>query len=233
MKDIPMFTTPFGVASLSLREVPYRKTAYIRIVATETCEALINECVSFCRLCGAERIYAEGHSDLNQYPFYTAVWNMCCSKMQFDTKAEMLYPVLSENVDHWREIYNKRMVDVPLAAYMTEADGKALCKSGEGYFVHRNGALLGIGRVSGDRIRVIASVCKGSGSQVLCTLAGLTDSPTISVEVASENFTAVSFYQKMGFIKTAEIARWYCVYDSGKHWTGDNNFAVNNCYDIK
>ena len=67
----------------------------------------------------------------------------------------------------------------------------------------------------------------------LCTLAGLTDSATISVEVASENLTAVSFYQKMGFIKTAEIARWYCVYDSGKHWTGDNNFAANNCYDIK
>ena len=216
MKDIPMFTTPFGVASLSLREVPYRKTAYIHVVATEACEALINECVTFCRLCGAERIYAEGHSDLDQYPFYTAVWIMCRSNTQFDGIAEMLYPVLPENVDQWRDIYNKRMADIPLAAYMTEAEGRALCKSGEGYFVHRDGALLGIGRVSGDRIHVIASVCKGCGPSVLCTLDGLTDAPTISVEVASENLNAVSFYQKMGFMKTAEIARWYCVSDSEK-----------------
>ena len=31
MKDIPAFTTENGIASLILREIPYREEAYIRI----------------------------------------------------------------------------------------------------------------------------------------------------------------------------------------------------------
>ena len=36
MKDIPMFTTPYGAASLILKEIPYRKEAYIRVLGVET-----------------------------------------------------------------------------------------------------------------------------------------------------------------------------------------------------
>lgn len=216
MKDIPMFTTPYGVASLSLREIPYRKNAYIQVRSTEMCDALIKECISFCRICGAERVYAQGHPGLDVYQFHTAIWTMRCVSEQLMGKTAMLYPVLPENAVHWRRIYNERMADVPLAAYMTEAEEKTLCESGEGYFVHRNGKLLGIGRVSDDRILAIASVCKGYGADILCTLAELLDAPTVSVEVASENKPAVSLYQRMGFLKTAETARWYCVYDLEK-----------------
>ena len=60
MKDIPMFTTPYGVASLSLREVPYQKAAYICILSADQPEMLLEECVSFCRACGAEKVYAKG-----------------------------------------------------------------------------------------------------------------------------------------------------------------------------
>ena len=31
MRDFPFFTTEYGVSSLSLKEVPYRQEAYIRI----------------------------------------------------------------------------------------------------------------------------------------------------------------------------------------------------------
>ena len=35
MKDFPMFTTEYGIASLVLKEIPYKKEAYIMLRATE------------------------------------------------------------------------------------------------------------------------------------------------------------------------------------------------------
>ena len=35
MKDIPFFTTDYGVAGLILKEVPYKKEAYIRILEAQ------------------------------------------------------------------------------------------------------------------------------------------------------------------------------------------------------
>ena len=61
MKDFPMFTTEYGVASLVLREIPYRGEAYITIQDSLEPEKLLEECISFCRICGAEAVYAKGH----------------------------------------------------------------------------------------------------------------------------------------------------------------------------
>ena len=52
MKDIPMFTTEYGAASLILRELPYRGIAYVRLQATEQPEKLLEECIGFCRAFG-------------------------------------------------------------------------------------------------------------------------------------------------------------------------------------
>ena len=58
MKDFPVFTTENGAASLVLKEIPYKKEAYITLRASQAPQALLEECVSFCRACGAEKIYA-------------------------------------------------------------------------------------------------------------------------------------------------------------------------------
>ena len=70
MRDIPVFTTEYGVSSLFLKEIPYKSEAYIRIrdVQPEGFEAHLQECVSFCRMCGAEWIDAAGHEYLKKYP---------------------------------------------------------------------------------------------------------------------------------------------------------------------
>ena len=51
MKDIPVFTTDFGVASLILKEIPYRGEAYIRIQDLQPgtiCQALEKrQCLGF------------------------------------------------------------------------------------------------------------------------------------------------------------------------------------------
>ena len=58
MKDIPVFDTEFGVASLILRDIPYCQRAYIKLQVALEPEKLVQECVQFCRMCGAEQIYA-------------------------------------------------------------------------------------------------------------------------------------------------------------------------------
>ena len=71
MKDIPVFTTDFGVASLILKEIPYRGEAYIRIQDLQPgmIGPMIDECVSFCEMAGAETVYATGSEELEGYPF--------------------------------------------------------------------------------------------------------------------------------------------------------------------
>ena len=60
MKDLQVFTTEHGAASLILKEIPYRKLAFIHIqdVQPGGLEEHLKECVSFCRMAGAERILA-------------------------------------------------------------------------------------------------------------------------------------------------------------------------------
>ena len=70
MRDFPIFTTDYGVSSLILREIPYRQEAYIHIqdVQPDGFADHLKECVSFCRMAGAERIFARGHEMLADYP---------------------------------------------------------------------------------------------------------------------------------------------------------------------
>lgn len=212
MKDIPLFTTEYGIASLSLREIPYQQKAYITLLSVSDPEKLVAECVSFCRMCGAEHVYARADQHLERYPLYTAVWQMQAQKCDLPETDAMLFPVQAETLDHWRRIYNEKILRVPNAAWMTEADGKAMIEEGSGYFVHRDGYLLGIGKVAGDEIQWIAAVQPGAGADVLCALATLIEEDTVLLTVASENKKAVSLYQKLGFVPVRETARWHQIF---------------------
>ena len=43
MKDFPVFPTSHGAASLTLKEIPYRREAYIKIQSTQEPELLLEE----------------------------------------------------------------------------------------------------------------------------------------------------------------------------------------------
>lgn len=211
MKDIPVFATEYGVASLVLKEIPYQQAAYITLQATQEPEKLLEECVGFCRACGAEQIYATGHDILEQWPLYTAMWELRAAIDTIPESDVALFPVQEQTLNRWREIYNEKVRAVPNAAWMTEADGREMLKEGDGYFVHKNGELLGIGRASGDRIDWVASVVPGAGRDVVCALAHALWSDTAVLTVASENHKALKLYESLGFIKVKEISRWFVV----------------------
>ena len=213
MRDIPVFTTTSGVASLTLKEIPYKGVAYIRIQDALAPETLLKECVDFCRMAGAERIFATGHAVLEGYPFYTEIWEMECDKNALPDTEAVLVKVDKTGVEKWRNIYNDKMHDVPLAATMTIAEGQDILKTEDAYFVYRGEMLLGIGKAANGRVEAVASVVAGSGKDVLLALCGTLVSDRITVEVASVNTRAVCLYKRMGFVKTAEISKWYKIED--------------------
>ncbi len=211
MKDFPVFTTEFGVASLVLKEIPYRGEAYITILDTLEPEKLLEECAGFCRICGAEAVYATGHEILRAYPLYTAMWEMRCSWETIPDTDAGLFPVTASTLEQWREIYNNKVKHVPNGAWMTQADGKKMLASGDGYFIHRDGTLLGIGRAAGDTIEWVASLQPGAGRDVVAALNHAVIADGVKLTVASANTKAAALYESLGFVKTRELSRWYRV----------------------
>jgi ribosomal protein S18 acetylase RimI-like enzyme len=211
MKDIPVFTTEYGAASLVLKEIPYLQTAYITLQHSLEPEKLLQECVCFCRMCGAERIYATGDPVLESRRLYTAMWEMRCDQAALADTDAALFPVQEQTLSQWKEIYNQKVRHLPNGAWMSDAAAKAMLAKGDGYFIHRGEELLGIGRASDDTLDWVASVRPGAGRDVVCALAHALWCDTVKLIVASENQKALALYTALGFIRTKEISKWYIV----------------------
>ena len=211
MRDFPIFTTENGVASLALREIPYRGIGYITLQDTQNPKELLAECVDFCKMTGAEKIYATGHPILEQYPLHTAIWQMSVLRENLPQTDSALFPVTEKTIEDWRNIYNEKMHPIANASTMTRADGQKLVEQGGGYFIHRGEELLGIGIARGDTVESVIGIVPGAGRDVMLALCGSLFTETIRLEVASVNIRAIRLYESLGFLKTGEISRWYDV----------------------
>ena len=212
MKDIPIFTTEHGVASLILQEIPMQGCAYVRIQTTWEPEKMLEDCIGFCRMAGAREIYASGHESLEAYPFHTALWEMCCFRNSLAETDAVLWPMQKDTAEAFRAIYNQKICGIPNAAGLSKTEAARIADNGGGYFIHRNKELLGIGIVEDSEIRFVASVRPGSGADIVCALACSIHQDKITLQVASENRRAIALYERLGFLKTREISRWYCVF---------------------
>lgn len=211
MRDFPVFTTEYGVASLVLREIPYRSEAYITIQDSQEPEKLLEECAGFCRACGAEKIFARGHQSLERYPLHTIIYEMRGEANPDETMVENLWPVTRENIGKWRQLLNERMSGVDNAGTLEQKGEQEILQSGGAYFVHRRGELLGAGWILEDELMLIASLQPGAGERVMHTLLSLVPEQQLKLQVVSTNTRAIRLYEKLGFIKTAELRRWYRV----------------------
>ena len=211
MKDFPVFTTDWGVSSLILREIPYREEAYIHIqdVQPEGFEEHLKECVSFCRMAGAERVYATGSQLLQSYPEYMSVYEMRGTAWVDPEKLQNLFPVTDTTVSRWRGLMNERLRPVDNAATLTAFDEKKIVQSGGAYYIHRNGELLGLGWMEDTKLLLVAAVKPGAGETVMHSLMSLVEGADMTIEVASTNDRAIRLYEKLGFMKTREVVKWY------------------------
>lgn len=206
-----MFDTEYGIASLVLKEIPYKGIAYILLREVWDAEKLLKECMSFCRMCGAEIICATGHESLEAYPLHTAVYEMRGEANVDRGELKSLFPVTETTVSRWRSIYNEKMRPIDNAATLTAFDEKRILESGGAYFVHEDGELLGIGWLDDTKLLAVAAVQPGTGRIVMNTLMSLVEGAQLHLEVASTNERAIGLYEKMGMLKTNEISRWYRV----------------------
>ena len=211
MRDIPVFTTEYGVASLALREIPYRQEAYICIQSSCQPEQLLAECVGFCRACGAEKVYARNHEILDKYPLHTSIVKMRGVAHVDESKVENLWPVTEQTISKWRQFMNQRLKDVDNAGTLERQGENEILESGGAYFVHKNGELLGGGWLKEGELLLLAAV-PGAGERVMHTLMSLRPDQPIELDVASTNSRAIRLYERLGFVKTQELRRWYKVF---------------------
>ena len=210
MKDIPMFTTDYGIASLILKEIPYKGVAFVHIrdVQQGFVKEHLDECVGFCRAAGADRVLASHYEILQDYPLESIVYRMALPWTPREPE-EHLWPVTEETVGQWREIYNHGMRHIDNHATLTSYDEKKIIASGGAYFVHSHGKLLGIGWMEDNKLLALVGVEPGMGMRVAQTLFTTVDADQITLEVVSTNLRAIRLYEKMGFVKTGEVNRWY------------------------
>ncbi len=213
MRDFPIFTTEYGVSSLVLREIPYKNEAYIRIldVQEDSFAEHLQECISFCRMAGAELVLAADHEKLESFPLHTVLYEMRGTAWVDQGKEACLFPVTEATVSRWRELYNQKMRVVDCSATQTSREEPLILSSGGAYFVHDAGKLLGIGWVKDGKLLAVAAAEQGAGERVMHTLMSTMEGETMTLEVASTNHRAIRLYEKLGFLKTAEKTRWYRV----------------------
>lgn len=212
MKDFPIFTTEYGVASLILKEIPYRKESYIRIQDSLYPEQLLSDCISFCRACGAEKIYASGHSFLEQFPLHTTILEMRGVLFISEEEIPSMFPVTECTVARWRAIYNEKMKNVDNSSTLEQKDEARILESSGAYFIHENGTPIAIGWLEGNRIAAIAAIQPGAGERACKAMQSLIPQQQITLEVASSNQKAVRLYERLGFLPCAERSRWYRVF---------------------
>ena len=209
MRNIPVFTTEFGVASLVLKEIPYTGVAYVRLQSSLYPEKLLTECVGFCRAAGADVIYATGDASLEAYPLHTKILRMEINRQNLSGTEAVACPVTPGEADRWRKLYNRAMTGVDNASYMDDLDVKQMINQGDGYFVSMKGVEIGIGRADGDQIFVVAALVPGGGRDTVLALADKLSSERIKLEVASTNDRAIRLYERLGFGQTEQLSCWY------------------------
>lgn len=209
MKDMPMFITDYGVASLTLRELPYSKRAYIRVQSSDDVQKLLKECADFCRAVGAEEIYATGESFDIAFPYHTDILEMNCLRSALPETDAVAVLVEDQQLSMFKDIYNEKMQNIPNAAYFSIQDAKDMLNNQCGYIVRQNGNLIGIGIAADDTIQMLAALEPGKGKDVLSALSMRLQSDIVRVEVASANTKAMTLYNRLGFQTSQALARWY------------------------
>lgn len=209
VRDIPIFTTEQGIASLELSQIPGKGCAYVRLrdVREGKLVPFLEECESFCTNAGAERIFASGEGLEAVLPEQAVIWEME-GPIQPASGASLIL-VTEKTVESWRQRYNEAMQPVDHARLLAWTDRSRILESGGAYFVCGEEGPLGLGWAEGQKLLALAAFLPGQGARVLKTLMGLVPGNKLTLEVASTNLRALRLYERFGFQKIKVVDRWY------------------------
>ena len=212
LKDIPVFTTIYGAASLILYQIPFTRTAYIRLQSTQSPEEFLAECVDFCVMAGAESVYATGDVWLERFPVATSIISMSCDDLLYPETDAYAMSVQEKDLTNFKQIYNAAMAKIPNAECISTNKLLQILRAGNCYYVFKDNRKIGIGIAEGDCLESIIAIEPGMGQDVLAALYCVMKKDLIRIEVASANERAVRFFTKNGFKQNGVISNWYKVF---------------------
>lgn len=219
MNNIPVFTSQGGTATLILREIPVSQRAYIllRTVLPGMAENLVAECASFCKMCGAEQIFASwADGDL---PFLSPAYDIYLlhvSKSALpEGKPVQLVPMTPENDAIYQRIYNRCFSHVSHAASYDRGQIARIYREHQRAFLalDEKDRPYGIGELHGDELAAIAVLPnhRGTGTDLAISLLQLCPGEDLKVTVASDNEAAMHLYEKLGFHLSGVDSKWFRV----------------------
>ena len=219
MNNIPVFTAQSGTATLILREIPVSEQAYIllRTVLPGQAENLVAECASFCKMCGAEEIFASWEDgDLPFLPPAYDIYLLHVLKSALpEGKPVQLTPMTPENDAIFQRIYNRCFSHVSHALSYDRGQIARIYREHQKAFLalDEKKKPYGIGELHGDELAAIAVLPKyrGTGTDLAISLLQLCPGEELRVTVASDNDAAMRLYERLGFHLTGVESRWFRV----------------------
>ncbi len=203
MKDIPIFTCPEGIATLILREIPTRQTAYVLLRSTFTAtDALCREAEGFCRSAGAETVCFGGAGDFSAFTPCVQVLRRSVARAALPITEAVAAALTPGEQAQWLTLYAQRFRAVPGASSLGTTE--------DAYFIFDGALRIGLGQIRGGELRSVAALEQGRGADCVCALAAQSGAQTIDVLCARENLPAMRLYDRLGFSAGTETERWYC-----------------------
>ena len=201
MKDIPVFPCNDGLASLILREIPYKKVAYVLVRSVfGSLDGLLGQCAAFCRSAGAEKVYAGGdQGDFSPYPVYAHL-----VERSLDPSALPATTAVAKLTDDpsWAERYNRCFRHVHGAKTYLSTPSDAL-------YIYDGELLIGLGQIIDGELAAVAALEKGRGADCVAALGKRIPDQPIRLLCAEENLPATRLYDRLGFSRDRVKRIWY------------------------
>ena len=219
MKNIPVYMSQGGTATLILTEIPPRGIAYVvlRTVIPGKLSELLQECAAFCRSCGATTcLVSPGDTQqaLTLPHAYDIYWLRTHKAALPDVfQPFSLKPLQPDNDAIFQRIYNQCFCEVSHAMTYERKQIQRIYQMEYQAFLAltETGNPCGIGELHGNELAAVGLLpeYRGRGKDLTLTLLSLCPGPEITLTVVSDNMPALSMYDKLGFSVCGVESRWY------------------------
>ncbi len=219
MNNIPVYVSSGGTATLILREIPHKKTAYIllRTVLPGGLPELMEDCMSTCRGFGAAHCLFSCEDSSVSIPLPHA-YDILRLRVQKAALPPLeapisLTPISPENDSIYQRIYNLCFRDVSHALTYERDQLSRIYREGHRAYLAfaPDGAPCGMGELHGNELAAVGLLpeYRGRGKALTLSLLAHCPGPEITLTVVSDNERALNLYGAMGFTVTGRESTWY------------------------
>lgn len=216
MNNIPVYLSQWGTATLILREIPYKKVAYILLRTVTELEPLVQDCAAFCRECGAADCFVaatDSAPPLPGTPDYTLLC-MTAEKAALPPLEQPFHlePLRPDNEDLYISLYNRCFQAVSNAAtYDRKEVQRVYRERQQGFLAYLEGTPCGMGELHGNELAAVGLLpeYRGMGKALTRALLDRCPGPELRLTVVSNNARALALYKKLGFQVDSVVSQWY------------------------